>query len=45
MMGERWCQLEHWTLYAEPGQMGRAFDRSLYVLGAFEGEKLPGYIR
>ena len=38
-------QSEHWTIYAEPDQVRRAFARSLYVLGAFEGEKLLGFIR
>ena len=38
-------QSEHWTIYAEPDQVRRAFARSLYTLGAFEGEKLLGFIR
>lgn len=36
---------ENWTVYQDPHQLRRAFERSLYVLGAFEGETLLGMIR
>ena len=36
---------EGWDLYTEPEKVMRAFDKSLFVLGAFEQEKLLGFIR
>lgn len=36
---------EGWTVYAELDRVRRAFENSLYTLGAFEHEKLLGFIR
>ncbi len=36
---------ENWNIYAERDQVRSAFDHSLYILGAFECEKLLGFIR
>ena len=36
---------ESWDLYTEPEKVMRAFDKSLFVLGAFEQKKLLGFIR
>ena len=38
-------QSENWNIYAEPSKVKRAFDNSLYILGAFDGERLLGFIR
>lgn len=38
-------QAEGWDLYSDPGKIKRAWDRSLYSLGAFDGGKLIGFIR
>lgn len=36
---------EGWNLYTEPEKVMRAFDKSLFVFGAFEQKKLLGFIR
>ena len=36
---------EGWDIYTEPERIKRAFGNSLYTLGAFEGERLIGFIR
>lgn len=36
---------ENWDIYASADQVRSAFDHSLYILGAFECEKLLGFIR
>lgn len=36
---------EGWDIYTEPERIKRAFEKSLYTLGAFEGERLTGFIR
>lgn len=36
---------EGWNLYTEAEKVMRAFDKSLFVLGAFEQDKLAGFIR
>ena len=36
---------EGWDIYTEPKRIKRAFENSLYILGAFEGERLIGFIR
>lgn len=36
---------EKWDLYSEPEKIKRAFERSIYILGAFDDQKLIGFIR
>ncbi len=36
---------EGWDIYKDMDKVMRAFDRSLFILGAFEQEKLLGFIR
>ena len=36
---------EGWTAYSDADKVMRAFDKSLFILGAFEQEKLLGFIR
>ena len=36
---------ENWDIYSEPDRVKRAFENSQYILGAFEGERLIGFIR
>lgn len=38
-------QSENWDIYSDLEKVKRAFENSLYILGAFEGERLLGFIR